>query len=80
MTAPLTLDGHARRLCALLTPRELEALQLVAAGHTYRTIAQLWGVEASTVRTHLQNMHGKLGTHTLAQVVLVGVRGGVIQS
>jgi DNA-binding CsgD family transcriptional regulator len=43
-----------------LTPRQCELLRLVAAGHTNSQIARRLGVSEGTVRTHLQNIYGRL--------------------
>src|ERR1700761_6296572 len=43
-----------------LTPREREILQLVAEGKTNKEIAALQFVEVSTVKTHINNLYGKL--------------------
>lgn len=43
-----------------LTPRHWELLHLVAAGHTNAQIGRRLGVSEGTVRTHLQNIYGRL--------------------
>ena len=49
-----------RRGTPPLTPRQWELLRLVAAGHTNAQIARRLGVTEGTVRTHLQNIYGRL--------------------
>nr|MDQ3044354.1 response regulator transcription factor [Chloroflexota bacterium] len=44
-----------------LTPRELEVVRLVAAGHSNREIADALFVSVPTVKRHLTNIMGKLG-------------------
>jgi len=44
-----------------LTPRELEVLRLVAAGHTNREIASQLVISEHTVARHVQNIFAKLG-------------------
>jgi DNA-binding CsgD family transcriptional regulator len=44
-----------------LTPRELEVLRLVAAGHTNRQIATELVISEHTVARHVQNIFAKLG-------------------
>lgn len=44
-----------------LSELELEAVQLVAEGLTYKQIAERLGKATSTVRTHLHNVYEKLG-------------------
>jgi DNA-binding CsgD family transcriptional regulator len=44
----------------LLTPRQLELLQLVAEGHTNADIARHLFVSISTIRKHLENIYERL--------------------
>jgi len=44
----------------LLTPREREVLEMVAAGSKNADIATILGISAQTVRKHLENMFAKL--------------------
>ena len=54
-----------------LSERELEVLQLIAAGHTNREIADRLVVAISTIKTHINNIYGKLGvtrrTHAISR-------------
>jgi DNA-binding CsgD family transcriptional regulator len=43
-----------------LSPRELEVLRLVAAGHSNREIAETLFISVPTVKRHLTNILGKL--------------------
>jgi DNA-binding NarL/FixJ family response regulator len=43
-----------------LTPRELDVLRLVAAGHSNREIAETLFISVPTVKRHLTNVMGKL--------------------
>jgi DNA-binding CsgD family transcriptional regulator len=55
------LDAERRRHPApQLTPRQRELLHLVAAGHTNAQIARRLGLSGATVRTHLENIYGRL--------------------
>jgi DNA-binding CsgD family transcriptional regulator len=55
------LDAERRRHPApRLTPREWDLMNLIAAGHTNTQIARRLGLSEGTVRTHLQNIYGKL--------------------
>ena len=49
-----------RRGIPQLTRRQWELLRLVAAGHTNAQIARRLGLSEGTVRTHLQNIYGRL--------------------
>lgn len=53
---------HARRASAqLLTGRQLQLLQLVAAGHDNAAIAGQLTLSRATVRKHLENAYARLG-------------------
>jgi DNA-binding CsgD family transcriptional regulator len=55
------LDAERRRHpTPQLTPRQKELLYLVAAGHTNGQIARQLGLSEATVRTHLENIYGRL--------------------
>ena len=55
------LDAERRRHpVPRLTPRQTDLLRLVAAGHTNTQIAHRLGISESTVRTHLENIYGRL--------------------
>jgi DNA-binding CsgD family transcriptional regulator len=55
------LDAERRRHpIPQLTPRQTGLLRLVAAGHTNTQIARQLGISEGTVRTHLENIYGRL--------------------
>jgi len=55
------LDAERRRHpVPRLTPRQTDLLHLVAAGHTNTQIARRLGISEATVRTHLENIYGRL--------------------
>lgn len=65
-------------LFAALTPREREVLQHLTDGLGRDDLAERLHVSRNTVRTHLQNLMGKLGVHsTLEAVVMARSRLGV---
>jgi DNA-binding NarL/FixJ family response regulator len=53
----------------LLTPTEMLVLIMMTEGHTARSGAEALGMKRHTYRTHTQNIHDALGTHTNAQCV-----------
>jgi DNA-binding NarL/FixJ family response regulator len=56
------LDAERRRSpVPELTPRQWELLKLIAVGHTNTQIARQLGLSEGTVRTHLENIYGRLG-------------------
>lgn len=52
-----------------LTDAERGVLQLAAQGHNYRQIAQLSGIQPSTVYTHVRHVYEKLQVSNLAQAL-----------
>lgn len=62
----------------LLTPRELEILQLIAEGYTNSGIAAMLGIVTKTVEKHRSNLMGKLGVHDLAALVQVALQNRLI--
>jgi len=52
-----------------LTPREHEVLALVADGLRQKEIASQLSISQKTVATHIQNLLGKLGVHSRAELV-----------
>ena len=61
--APVSADEEAASEGAL-TRRELEVLRLVAQGGNTKAIAEKLHVSRATARNHVQNILGKLGTHS----------------
>jgi two-component system response regulator NreC len=61
-----------------LSEREREVFQLIAEGHSNKSIAAILGVSPATVETHRSHIMEKLDLHSVAQIVLYAVRRGVI--
>lgn len=61
-----------------LTYREQEILQLAAAGHPNREIAEQLGLSPLTIKSHLGRIGRKLGSGDRAQLVLLALRAGAI--
>jgi putative nucleotidyltransferase with HDIG domain len=62
-----------------LSPREREILEQLSEGKVYKQIAADLGLSASTVRSHLHNVYGKLGAADRAQAVLIAARRGWLE-
>lgn len=62
----------------LLTLREKEILQLLAAGQNNREIADRLNVSVATVETHRNNIFQKLHVHNLPELILYAVRKGLV--
>lgn len=52
-----------------LTPTEARVLELTAAGHSSRQVAETLGVAPSTVKTHMLNLFEKTGRHRREDLV-----------
>jgi len=62
-------DDDGNQLLAALTPREREVLKCLAEGNGRRDMAAHLQMSPNTVRTHLQNLMGKLGVHSTLEAV-----------
>ena len=61
-----------------LTTRELEVLQLLAAGMTNRAIAVELGISEHTVKFHVNAILGKLGAQSRTEAVVHALRNGLL--
>jgi DNA-binding NarL/FixJ family response regulator len=62
-----------------LTPRELEVLQLLAGGHSYKTAADVSSISLDTVRFHVRNIYAKLHVNSKSDAVLKALRTGLVK-
>jgi len=84
--AAVLLDEYRRSLARrgvtdryeLLSDREREVLQLMAEGHSTKSIAAVLGISPATVETHRSHVFEKLDLHSIAEAVLYAVRRGLI--
>lgn len=53
-----------------LSAREVEVLQALSKGHTYKQIASDLGISLGTVRTYIQRIYEKLHVHSHAEAVM----------
>jgi DNA-binding NarL/FixJ family response regulator len=67
-----------RRQLRKLTPRQLEVLRLVTAGHTTRDIARRLQLSAKTVESHRGEVMKRLGMHDVVTLVRYAVRVGLV--
>ncbi len=61
-----------------LTRRELQVLNLVAAGSTTDDIARQLAISVLTARNHIANVERKLGARNRLEMVLFGMRAGLV--
>jgi DNA-binding NarL/FixJ family response regulator len=69
----------APAVAAMLTPREIEVLRLLAQGLEQDDIAGQLYISRRTVGTHIENILRKLRVHTRAQAVALAYRGDLIR-
>ena len=65
---------------AILTPRQLEILQLVAEGSSTKQIAHKLSLSVKTVETHRSQLMDRLGIRDVAGLVRYAIRVGIIRS
>jgi DNA-binding NarL/FixJ family response regulator len=70
--------ARAVEAAADLTPRELEVLRLLGEGLDNRALAERLGVAYSTVRTHVENVMGKLGARSRLEAVAKAAEQGLL--
>jgi DNA-binding NarL/FixJ family response regulator len=63
----------------VLSTRELEVLQLIAAGKVSKDIATALGVGVKTIETHRAHLMHKLDLHSVAELVLYAVKNDLVQ-
>ena len=61
-----------------VTPREMEILQLIAAGLSNREIAERLNVSENTVKTHAARLFAKRNARRRTQVVQIAKEAGLI--
>ena len=82
------LDHHRRASSAgqplkkgsVLTPREMQVLQLIAEGHANRQIADKLCISIKTVEKHRQEVMNKLDIHDVASLTRYAVSRGIVQN
>jgi DNA-binding NarL/FixJ family response regulator len=77
------LDGLAdatggRTLSRVLSPREIEVLQLFAEGANTKQVAAKLGLSAKTIEYHRLSLFSKLQANGLADLVRIAVKEGLV--
>ena len=73
------VESERAPVAAGLSARELQILQLLAAGKSNRQIGDHLYLSPDTVKTHLRNLYRKLGVETRAHAVAVALRTGLLE-
>lgn len=69
--------SESEQLVESLTPRERQVLRCMVAGLGRKAVAERLFLSPHTVRTHMQNVLGKLGVHSTLAAVALARRAGV---
>jgi DNA-binding NarL/FixJ family response regulator len=63
-----------------LSPRQVEILQLLAEGHSYKTCAESLDLSLDTVRFHVRRIYDRLHVHSRSEAVWKAFVSGVLQA
>jgi len=63
-----------------LTPRQRQVLQLVAEGHTTKSIADVLNISSKTVEFHKDQLMTSLGMRTTAELTRYAINQGIISA
>jgi DNA-binding NarL/FixJ family response regulator len=66
--------GDERQMIEPLTPRELEVLRALTEGLSTPDICKRLFIAPNTLRTHVQNIMGKLRVHSKLEAVAFALR------
>ena len=75
----MAVDDDAQSIYSPLSPRELQVLDLVAAGRTNKEIALLLDISNQTVKNHVSSILRKLAVNDRTQAVVYAMRRGWIK-
>lgn len=76
---PLFELGADTLASEVLSERELAVLHHVSRGYRVAEIAQLLGVRANTVSSHLKNIYSKLAVHSKTEAVFEASKMGLLE-
>jgi two-component system, NarL family, response regulator YdfI len=62
----------------VLTPREIEVLELLADGLANKEVAARLSISEHTVKFHVASVMGKLGAGSRTEAVTIGIRRGLV--
>lgn len=70
--------GDSKRAGNALSLRELELVQLLGEGLSFKEISESMLISTSTVNFHLRNLYQKLGVRSRTQAIKVGQQAGLL--
>jgi len=62
---------------SVLSPREIEVLQLIAEGKSTRDVAEVLSVSTKTIETHRQHIMAKVRLYSVAELTKYAIREGI---
>jgi DNA-binding NarL/FixJ family response regulator len=63
----------------MLTPREVDVLQLITMGNANKAIAAQLSLTEETVKSHVRSILAKLGANDRTHAVAIGLKRGIIE-
>jgi predicted ATPase/DNA-binding CsgD family transcriptional regulator len=78
LAAPASVSVPDRSSSPRLSPRELDVLRLLVAGHHDREIAAALRVSPRTIQTHVASLFAKFGVNSRVEVTAIAVRRGLV--
>jgi DNA-binding NarL/FixJ family response regulator len=63
-----------------LTPREREIFQLLAVGKSNKEVANVLKISVGTTKKHRENLQRKLDCHSSAEMALLAIKEGLLES
>ena len=76
----LELDKSSQTLTGSLTGREMQVLHRIASGDSNQAIADRLNISAATVNNHRANIMRKLDVHSVAELLAIALREGLLDS
>ena len=61
-----------------LTEKELQVLQLLVQGNSYKEVAEAAGMSVDTVRTHIRHIYSKLHVRSMSQAVAKAINQKIV--
>jgi DNA-binding NarL/FixJ family response regulator len=79
-TRPAGDGGVQRTKIDSLTPREREVFQLLALGKSNKEVARELSMSLGTAKKHRENLQRKLDCHSAAELALLAIREGLMNT